>query len=108
MNKQLLRKDGLWPKKKRRWLGVRWLFLFVLIMESVCNIQADEINDPKNYTIENHQAEGYVTFTVPFFNSKNNNDAVKDGSGIYVTVDGQSKQIIRYYSKTSEWRRRNN
>lgn len=102
MNKQLLRKDGLWPKKKRRWLGVRWLFLFVLIMESVCNIQADEINDPKNYTIENHQAEGYVTFTVPFFNSKNNNDAVKDGSGIYVTVDGQSKQIIRYYSKTSD------
>ena len=67
MNKDLLMKRGLWPKKKRGWLNLKWLFLLTFMFLSVKEAKAEGLEGASVEMSTNGLSEGYLEFKLPFY-----------------------------------------
>lgn len=80
MNKDLLMKRGLWPKKKRGWLNLKWLFLLTFMFLSVKEAKAEGLEGASVEMSTNGLSEGYLEFKLPFYDDQSSDDHAEDAT----------------------------
>lgn len=102
-----LRNEG---KAEKNWFRFRfgvWLVLMLVLSAAKSYGQVDRLlSDRSYYSVANNERNGYVSFQIPIFDDRGDNEWVYMNDGkceghLYVTVDGKREEIITYGSEST-------
>lgn len=99
MKRNLLRKSGLWPDKKRGGLGVKWLFLFIMLTGILHEVKAQDYYlglDKVTFT-DRISSGGYIELELPVYEMSVYDEAIYFGS---LKVD--NTEVLKFSTQAAE------